>query len=47
MKKYKKLTYRQKAINRIVRRLKTLKRNGVALRVPATKRLSKKLSTVI
>lgn len=43
MKKYKKLTYRQKAINRIVRRLKTLKRNGVALRVPATKKAVKEI----
>lgn len=43
MKKYKKLTYRQKAINRITRRLKTLKRNGVALRVPATKKAIKEI----
>ena len=43
MKKRKKLTYREKAVNRIVRRLKTLKEHGVALRVPATKKAIKEI----
>lgn len=41
--KKKKLTYRDKAVNRIVRRLKTLKKYGVALRVPATKKAIKEI----
>ena len=34
MKKRKKLTYRQKAVNRISRRLNTLKKRGIALKIP-------------
>lgn len=36
-KKSKRLTFKQKAINRINRRLKTLSKKGVALRLPPTK----------
>ncbi|MBO7734340.1 MAG: hypothetical protein J6S67_17375 [Methanobrevibacter sp.] len=36
-KKKKNLTFKQKAINRISRRLKTLEKKGVALKIPPTK----------